>query len=927
MHQSPNDTNQYRRLILNNGLTVLLIHAPQNVQAAAALAVNVGHFDDPKQRQGLAHYLEHMLFLGSQEYPKMNEFHTFIHQYGGEHNAWTGTEHSCFFFDIEPDAFLPALTRFSRFFIDPLFHVEALEKEVQAVDAEYQLKINDEIRRQYQVQKETINPKHPFAQFSVGNATTLACESFHHLRQELIAFYQQHYSADLMSLVLMSNHSLDKLAHYASTLFGQINNQHLAPKQQPIPFVTAKETGIFIHSEPLKEQRTLTLTFPLPNNSDYYQTKPITFLAHLLGYEGKNSLLSQLKRWGWVEHLLVSRGLSGNSFQELMLRFQLTTLGLKRIDDIIQASFQQLRLIEQHGLTDWRYAEKKNLLATEFQFQEAFSALDTVSHLAMNLHHYQAEDVIYGDYKMQGLDKKQLTEIFHFLTPRNLRVSLIAKSGHYDHTAQWYFTPYSVRPLSSQQLSYYQRINPNLSLNLPEKNPFISQRLAPKPIEKPEQTQPQILQDLEGFRLWHWQDNSFSLPKGVIYVAIDSPYAVSSPYHITLLHLCVELLLDALSEESYDAELAGIDYQLYVHQGGVTLLISGLSEKQPELLELILTRFAQRQFNASRFNAIKHQLTQHWTNAAKNKPISQLFNQLTGLLQPHNPTYSCLLEALHSVTLDALAPFVEAILAQLHVEMFVFGDWRPQEAHHLAHMLKTALKVPNQKYQASPRPLLFLGDQGSYQHEVFCQQNDAAIMIYYQSAQLDPQAIALYLLANHLMSAAFFHEIRTKQQLGYMVGTGNMPLNRYPGLVLYVQSPHTSPQNLMSAIDEFLNAFYLVLLELNEEQWQDAKAGLEQQIASPDLSLTHRAQRLWVAIGHQDFNFNQQQQVLDALKKINRETMLRFVVQGLKPRTANRLILFSQGAQGSTQAPLNAGKPIKNWQQVRQSCSPPTTKN
>ena len=50
------------------------------------------------------------------------------------------------------------------------------------------------------------------------------------------------------------------------------------------------------------------------------------------------------------------------------------------------------------------------------------------------------------------------------------------------------------------------------------------------------------------------------------------------------------------------------------------------------------------------------------------------------------------------------------------------------------------------------------------------------------------RGIALYSLANHLMSATFFHEIRTKQQLGYMVGTGNLPLNRHPGIVLYAVS-------------------------------------------------------------------------------------------------------------------------------------------
>ncbi|WP_200856800.1 insulinase family protein, partial [Klebsiella pneumoniae] len=119
-------------ITLSNGLRTLLIQSPDVQKCAAALAVNVGHFDDPIERQGLAHYLEHMLFLGTEKYPKVGDFQTFISQHGGSNNAWTGTEHTCFFFDVLPNTFAKALDRFSQFFIAPLFNAEALDKERQA---------------------------------------------------------------------------------------------------------------------------------------------------------------------------------------------------------------------------------------------------------------------------------------------------------------------------------------------------------------------------------------------------------------------------------------------------------------------------------------------------------------------------------------------------------------------------------------------------------------------------------------------------------------------------------------------------------------------------------------------------------------------------------------------------------------------------
>ena len=72
--QSPNDLKQYQAITLNNGLRVLLIHNDDTNKSAAALAVNAGHFDDPKERQGLAHFVEHMLFLGTGKYPQGSEY-------------------------------------------------------------------------------------------------------------------------------------------------------------------------------------------------------------------------------------------------------------------------------------------------------------------------------------------------------------------------------------------------------------------------------------------------------------------------------------------------------------------------------------------------------------------------------------------------------------------------------------------------------------------------------------------------------------------------------------------------------------------------------------------------------------------------------------------------------------------------------------
>ncbi|MEZ8967516.1 peptidase M16 [Vibrio breoganii] len=909
MHQSPNDKNSYRPLTLSNQLKVILVQAPEALRSSASLAVRVGHFDDPADREGLAHYLEHMLFLGTKAYPKVGEFQTFISQHGGSNNAWTGTEHTCFFFDVSPDFFEPALSRFSQFFISPLFNQEALDKERQAVNSEYQMKIHDDSRRFYQVQKELVNPAHPFSKFSVGNEETLSDRESGSIRDEIIRFHDEKYSADLMTAVLVGPQSLDELEELATGLFSDIPNKDFNGKTLTTPLLTEQEQQLYIQIEPEKEVRKLSLSFSFPNMDKHYATKPLSYFAHLIGYEGPGSLTLALKNKHWVTSLAAGGGISGGNFREFTIGCLLTPEGLDHIDDIIEMIFSYMKLVFEEGIEDWRYHEKQAVLESAFRFQESVKPMDLASYLVMNLQHYPIEEVLYGDYRMSDFDRSLIESFVPYFCVENLRVWVTAKGLEYDKEADWYFTPYSSKKLSSEQVHRWNNPHANDEFALPSKNPFICYDLDPKPLEERKKL-PTLIEELPGLRLWHLQEPDFRVPKGSLYIAIDSPCSVKDPQSIVKLRLCVELFMEALSRQSYQAEIAGMSYNIYAHQGGLTLTISGFSEKQPQLLKMILEKFATRNFEQQRFDTIKAQILRKWRNASKDRPLSQLFNQLSGILQPNNPPAAVLADALEEVTIDQLPEFVSMLLGKLYVEMFVFGDWTQQAAHQISDELKNALRVENQVYKESLRPLVKLGNQGTFQREVKCNQDDSAVAIYHQGKDSSPTSIATFTLANHLMSSAFFNEIRTKQQLGYMVGTGNMPLNRIPGIVLYVQSPVAAPIDLVASIDEFLNAFYMVLLELTEAQWQNSKQGLLNQIMAPDNNLRTKGQRLWVSIGNKDKDFNNREIVVDKIRDLTRADMIRFVVEQLKPRTANRLVMHTQGNQHHDAPPLKLGKEI-----------------
>ena len=548
-------------MTLENDLKVVLIEDKNASQSAVSLTINVGHFDDPASRPGMAHFLEHMLFLGTEKYPDSSDYHAFVNQHGGHHNAWTGTEHTSFFSSVTSNAYQELLDRFSQFFIAPLFNEELVDRERNAINSEYSLKLKEDLRRIYEVSKETCNQEHPFSKFSVGNLQTLDGNA-DELRNELLSFYRTLYSANLMTLCMVSPQPLDEQQHLAKKYFSQIKNQKLEKNYPDVPVYGEQQLQKLIKIVPLKKQRHLTISFALPNIEKYYRTKPLTFISHLLGNENAGSLLSYLKGKNWANHLSSGGGISGFNFKEFAIHIQLTDLGIENIDEITQVTLEYIKLITEQGIESWRYQERANLLEQAFEYQELTKPAELASHVSLNLQHYDFDDVLYGDYRMDALVETETQELLEQLNVYNMRISLVALDLPTDQSGKWYSTNYSVEDFSPAQLAQWQIVTPRKEIHLPESNPYILESVKPRLTDYTE-TAPKVLSEGQGYRFWHLKDQDFNVPKGHIYFAIDSLHGSSNARQAMLTRLYIEMLLDYLTEHTYSAEVGGLGFHIY----------------------------------------------------------------------------------------------------------------------------------------------------------------------------------------------------------------------------------------------------------------------------------------------------------------------------------------------------------------------------
>ncbi len=158
--------------------------------------VATGSFNDPEDYEGLAHFCEHMLFLGTETYPNKHIYSDFLSTHGGYDSAYTSSQETNYHFRVESGYLDQSLDYFSHFFIDPLFDESSLLDEMNAVNQEYGKDLLSDGWILYQLLKSVSNPNHPFSQFGIGNLDTLNKPDIH---KKLWEYYNGTYSASTVS--------------------------------------------------------------------------------------------------------------------------------------------------------------------------------------------------------------------------------------------------------------------------------------------------------------------------------------------------------------------------------------------------------------------------------------------------------------------------------------------------------------------------------------------------------------------------------------------------------------------------------------------------------------------------------------------------------------------------------------------------------
>lgn len=284
------------RFTLGNGLSVVLCHAPWLKRCAASLRVAAGSHDVPVKWPGLAHFLEHLFFLGTERFGADQNLMRFVQRHGGQINASTRERTTDFFFELPTAVFADGVQRLCDMLAHPRMAFAEQLREREVLHAEFIAWSRDTETRRHAALLAQVNPQHPLRGFHAGNRYSLAVPN-PAFQQALKDFYKRYYQAGQITLCLSGPQPLAELRALATRYGAEFaTGDHQA--QTPSPPLARIEPNPVAQQDP-QGVHLLFACEGLPAASE----QAAAFLCHWLNTSKPRSLAAVLRDLSLIDSL------------------------------------------------------------------------------------------------------------------------------------------------------------------------------------------------------------------------------------------------------------------------------------------------------------------------------------------------------------------------------------------------------------------------------------------------------------------------------------------------------------------------------------------------------------------------------------------------------------------------------------------------
>ncbi|WP_085163941.1 pitrilysin [Gilliamella bombi] len=872
VQQSERDKRQYEVIELANKMRVLLVSDPKAVKSLASLALPVGSLQDPKDQQGLAHYTEHMVLMGSKNYPEPASFSQFLSRHAGSYNASTATHRTAFYFEVENSAFDKALDHLADAIAEPNLDPKFADKERNAVNAEMTMARSNDGFRIEQVNSETINPNHPSSQFSGGNLETLSDKPSSKLQDALVTFHKDYYSSNIMVGVIYSNQSINKLAKLAQNTFGKIPNKNINAPIVDKPAITPNVLSKRIAMVPAQPKKLLFLQFPMENNLDKFADKSDEYITYLIDNSSSNTLSDQLQKQGLIEGISSSINpiRYGNSGM-LSINVSLTDDGLAQKDKVIGAIFNYLQLIQKQGISDAYYEELKKVLALEFKYQDVERDMSYVEWLSDQMLLYPVKNILNSDFIANNFDKTAITARLKSLTPDNVRVWIISPNQTTNKTAYFVDAPYKIDNITSEQKANWLALGKNFTFSLPELNPYIPDDFS---IVKQNRAQAQPAGFSKRGNHLHFVSQYFKTePKAAIVVSLRNNEAFSDAKAEVAFNLLDYIASRNLEQLLFQAGVAGISLSTD-DDNGLMISASGFSQHLPKMVTAILNSYRNVTIDDQSLVLAKSWYLQELDKSEHAKSYWLAVNPVNELSDLPYFERDERRQITATMTINDVLTYRDNLLTHSVPYMLSLGNLSNEDSLDLYHSIQKTLV---RDVEFTPVDNIQIKKSLEAKMTQYAKSTDNALMMSYIPTGYDRigSSMLSYTLSK-IISPWFFDQLRTNEQLGYAVFAGPVTVGDSVGMSFIIQSNQYDPAYLFKRYQEFYPVISNKLKALSKEDIEQYKKAVLDELKMPPQTLDEEFSRYMADYRNSRFTFDSRHKKIEQLKKITQQDLVDF---------------------------------------------------
>ncbi|MCQ4310386.1 pyrroloquinoline quinone biosynthesis protein PqqF [Pseudomonas stutzeri] len=840
MHQLTDPAQRPPQVILTSGLRVRLLSLPESSHAAALVRIHAGSHDASKAYPGLAHFLEHLLFLGSRNYPATHSLMPFVQRCGGQLNASTRERHTDYFFQLPADRLEEGLRRLLDMLASPLLDPAAQLREREVLQAEYLARAQDAETLCDAALAKAFDQVHPFTDFHAGNRDTLPVEEAQ-FQQALRDYHQRFYHCGQIELLLAGPQQADELQHLATLADGALAAGPAIARKAP-SLRCSRDSWLRLQLD--NTQPRLHLAFALEDMPEHC----VPALDHLFTWLASEAPAGLAQRLRDEELCLTVKARAPYWYAGqgvVIIELALTERGSKERAVIVDAVLDWLRFFSDEAR--WQPCRDEYLRIRRRSLQG--------SEPLTRLRHW-VEPLAWSDNSDE-------TAIRHAL---GVLLGQMIASGPLVMTSD----PSECGPVETGGFPLRLAFEPQ-----PRAEPLAWrwQQPAPNPWLRTDTMRRKTIYLDPALR---WLGPEATNGQGALFVRWQ--FIAGQP-PVGLWHV----LWDALRSRIWAAQQAGVELRFDDLGDSWTLGLSGFAEAIPTILgdisqllvEPPVASFVQGVQMAERAGTL----------SGDDMLIRQLIKRLPRLLADVTS------EVNEQAALERLAVSRHWQSAQREGLAVGFPS-------SLGGMLGDAIStLPGAPAPAVPdSPSRSMGYRW---HDVSggSVMAETAFLLFCPLPERDPECEASWRLLGRLIEGDFFRRLRSELQLGYAVFSRFSQFGSYPGMLFAVQSPTASAAQILGYIQVFLEEFAMRLVDQSAEIIECAANELSDQHVAGPADLRARAEQAWqnCLAGH---DITRPAQVATAMRALRRAD-LAAALEALRAAAGGWIVVTNAAAPGA----------------------------